>query len=339
MSVKTIQAPAGQFNQMKVSVIVPVRNEEQSIRALLESLLAQTRVPDEIVITDGGSTDATIRIVEEYLQRGKPIKLIRESAALPGRGRNLGAAAASCEWIAFIDGGIEPVGEWLAALLERAQLASADVVYGAWEPILDSFFKECAAIAYVPAPENVDGDWLRPRFIASSLMRREVWRAAGGFPENLRSAEDILFMKNIQKLDYRAVREPRALVRWNIQPTLLRTFKRFASYARHNIRAGLWREWQAAIFRYYGLLVVSATPAIFLGPKWLLITLSFWLVLLATRGVVALRRNRQNYPAGIARNALRLLLLVPIIGTLDAAALWGSVNWLLFDRVPKTRQA
>jgi glycosyltransferase involved in cell wall biosynthesis len=71
---------------MRVSVIVPVRNEERSIRALLDSLLGQTRMPDEIVITDGGSIDATTQIIEEYIQRGAPVRLIREGAALPGRG-------------------------------------------------------------------------------------------------------------------------------------------------------------------------------------------------------------------------------------------------------------
>ena len=80
---------------MKVSIVIPVRDEEDSIRELLDSLLAQTRPPDEIVITDGGSVDATPQIVEEYIRRGAPVRLIRAGAALPGRGRNLGAAQAS----------------------------------------------------------------------------------------------------------------------------------------------------------------------------------------------------------------------------------------------------
>ncbi len=77
---------------MKVSVIVPVRDEENSIRELLDSLLAQTRPPDEIVITDGGSVDATPQIIEEYIRKGAPVRLMRERASLPGRGRNVGAS-------------------------------------------------------------------------------------------------------------------------------------------------------------------------------------------------------------------------------------------------------
>jgi glycosyltransferase involved in cell wall biosynthesis len=116
---------------MKVSVIVPVRDEEDSIRELLDSLLAQTRPPDEIVITDGGSVDATPRIIEDYRLRGAPVKLIRAGAALPGRGRNLAAAEAQDEWLAFTDGGIHLAKDWLEALVAKAQEdESTDIVYG-----------------------------------------------------------------------------------------------------------------------------------------------------------------------------------------------------------------
>src|ERR671938_883366 len=152
---------------MKVSVIVPVRDEEHSIRELLDSLLKQTRPPDEIVITDGGSVDATPRIIEEYIQQGAPVRLKRAGAALPGRGRNLGAAAANFEWLAFVDAGILLDRDWLEHLLARAaQDESIAIVYGGWAPITDTLFKECAAITYVPPPALHDGVSVRPRIIA-----------------------------------------------------------------------------------------------------------------------------------------------------------------------------
>src|SRR6185437_10920693 len=133
---------------MKVSVIVPVRDEEHSIRDLLDSLLQQTRPPDEIVITDGGSVDATPQLIEQYIQQGAPVRLLRAGPALPGRGRNLGAAAAQFEWLAFTDAGIRLDRDWLEQLLTRVERENAiDIVYGAWEPVTDTFFKECAAIA------------------------------------------------------------------------------------------------------------------------------------------------------------------------------------------------
>ena len=143
---------------MKISVIIPVRNEEASIGGLIESLLQQTLRPDEIVVTDGGSTDATPGIISEFIDRGAPIRLLRESAALPGRGRNLAAAQAANEWLAFIDAGTSPEPIWLEALANRAQSSSdLDVVYGSYEPIADTLFKKCSVMAYVAPPAEVEG--------------------------------------------------------------------------------------------------------------------------------------------------------------------------------------
>lgn len=320
---------------MKISVVVPVLNEADSIRVLLDSLLAQTRVPDEIVIADGGSTDRTPQIVETYIARGVALRLIQERGALPGRGRNIAATHAASEWLAFIDAGIRPAHDWLEALAARAEREpEADVVYGAWQPVADSFFKECAAIAYVPPPSvEVDGRWMRPRFIASSLMRREMWRKVGGFPEHLRSAEDLLFMNEVERAGARIAYEPRAVVRWNIQPTLWRTFKRFTNYSRHNIRAGLWKHWQSAIFRRYAALACFALLALVFGWRWLPVSAGVWLLFLAARGVAALRRQRREFAASVWRNALRLCVLVPLIAVLDAAALVGSINWMVKDKL------
>jgi glycosyltransferase involved in cell wall biosynthesis len=323
--------------QIEISVVVPVRNEEDSVRALLEGLLNQTLPPAEIVITDSGSIDATREIVGEFIDRGAPITLIREQAGLPGRSRNVAVAQTRCDWIAFIDAGNTPALNWLAGLARRVSDGSAvDVVYGTYEPVVDSFFKECAAIAYVPPPFESGGGFVRPCSIVSALMRRKAWEMAGGFPEHLRSAEDLLFMRRVEQAKFNIVRTSEAIVYWSIQPSLWRTFKRFVEYARNNIRAGLFAEWQAPIFLRYALITASIVPAFFLSSRWLLVPLALWLLLLTARATKALRRNRKSYPASHARNLARLCLLIPIIATLDAATFIGSINWLLRDQLRLT---
>jgi glycosyltransferase involved in cell wall biosynthesis len=317
---------------MEIAVIVPVRNEEESIAALLDGLLAQTLRPSQIVITDAGSTDATASIIESYVARGAPVTLVRSGPAMPGRGRNLAVKASTCSWVAFIDGGIRPELDWLEKLTLRVSETQADVVYGDWRPVIDSFFKECAAIAYVPPPEKRDGAMIRPAFIASSLMRREVWEDVGGFPEDLRSAEDLLFMNRIEQERFRIAFEPRAVVHWGLQPGLWRTFRRFVVYGRNNIRAGLWKQWQLAISRQYALIAGLCLAAAFLGPKWLLAPMLIWLLMLSARALKSLWKNRKNYPAGFARQVLRFLALIPIIVTLDAAALLSVIVWLWLDK-------
>ena len=315
---------------MKISVIIPVRNEEASIRILLESLLSQTLKPAEIIITDGGSTDATPEIISQYLQGGVPVRLLREQAALPGRGRNLAAAQAANDWIAFIDAGIRPEPIWLEQLAQRAKDQSdVDVVYGTYEPVTDSLFKLCAVMAYVAPAYEINGRLIRPSSVVSVLMKRSVWEKVGGFPENLRSAEDLLFMRKIERANFKIARAPEALVHWQVQSTAWQTFKRFVGYARNNMRAGLWLEWQGPLSKRYGLLLLSTFPVIWFGAGWLLITLALWLSMLGARAAVAIWRNRACYPGSIFENAIRLLLLIPLIALLDTATIVGTLQWAL----------
>ena len=325
---------------MKVSVVVPFRDEEHSIRELLDSLLHQTRPPDQIVITDGGSVDATPQIIEEYIQKGAPVRLLRAGPALPGRGRNLGAAAADFEWLAFTDAGIRLNNDWLETLVARAASdESIDVVYGSWQPVTDTFFKECAAIAYVPPPALRHGILARPRFIASTLLRREAWAKVNGFPEELRSAEDLVFMDRLEEAGYRAVFEPRAQVHWNLRPTIGTTFKRFVVYARNNIRAGLWRQWQAAILFRYAVLLALVVLALIVDPRLVIVPIALWLLMLATRAAVAIWRNQHCYPAPFLRNVRRGITVMLLLAVLDAAAILGSVQWLLFDSFRWSRKS
>jgi glycosyltransferase involved in cell wall biosynthesis len=317
----------------EISVVVPVRNEAASIQQLIEDLMSQTRLPAEIVITDGGSTDETPDIVERLIAAGAPAKLLREPHALPGRGRNVGVSNSRGDWIAFIDGGIRPEPDWLEKLAEAAARNAADVVFGSYQPVTDTFFAECAAIAYVAAPQEIDGRLGRFQFIASTLIHRKVFETVGGFPEDLRSAEDLLWMRRVIASDFAVACAPEAIVHWRLQPNLGSTFKRFATYARNNIRAGLFGEWQGRIFVYYALIAAAAAGFFIFGPGTLAGPPLLWFLMLSVRALKALYVNRQAFPASVVRNSFRFLLVVPILAVLDAATFVGSLDWLLRDKL------
>ena len=331
--------PAG--NTIDISIVVPVRDEAESIGRLLNDLLTQTFKPQEIVITDGGSTDATVSIIEDFIRDGAPVRLVREVDSLPGRARNLAVQHARGNWIAFIDAGTRPAPEWLESLAQKIiDDSTTDVVYGTYEPVIDTFFTECAAIAYVPAPSAGEDGPVRPRSIVSALMRREVWKFVGGFPEDLRSAEDLLFMQRVQQANCKTVRASRAVVSWWIQPTLWLTFKRFVRYSRNNIRAGLFWDWQGRIFIYYAvlalpvfrILTVNADRTVRFDPLSLLLIPALFILLLSIRAVKALWRNRYAYAGGFLRNVARGFVIFPILAAIDLAAFVGSIHWLLADK-------
>ena len=326
-----------QTRPVAVSVVVPVRNEESSVRALLEGLLNQTLPPDEIVITDGGSTDATCDVIEDFIRKGAQIKLIREQFSLPGRARNIGVSKARNEWIAFTDAGNRAEPDWLATLTRQVTNdQTIDIIYGSYEPVIENFFQECAAIAYVPPRFQADGKFIQPRSIVSALMRRTVWEAVGGFPETLRSAEDLLFMRKVEQAGFRIKREPAAVVHWNIQRTLWGTFTRFVVYGRNNIRAGLWRNWQASIFVWYATMLGLLATTIFFGWWGVLVAALFWVCLMIARAVKSIDRNRRDRPANLIRNCARLFLIIPVLTAIDIAAIVGSIAWLFGDKLRAT---
>jgi len=67
--------------RMKITVVVPVRNEESSIYSLLSGLRQHTRPPHEVIIVEGGSTDETPAIVETEINSTSNLRLIRETNA------------------------------------------------------------------------------------------------------------------------------------------------------------------------------------------------------------------------------------------------------------------
>jgi cellulose synthase/poly-beta-1,6-N-acetylglucosamine synthase-like glycosyltransferase len=319
---------------LTISVVVPARDEEASIRALLERLLRQTRRADEIIVTDGGSRDRTAEIVAEFERCSEAVRLIRAGEALPGRGRNLAAGHASSEWLAFVDAGTLPASDWLELLASEVEREpTVDVVFGAWEPRVESFFEECAAIAYAyELPVEIDGIRISPPCVGSSMVRREVWQRVGGFAEDLRAGEDILFMDEIGGGRYRMAYAPRAVVAWEMPPTLLATFTRFRVYSRHNLRAGLWRRWHAAIVTRYALLALVALSSMALGARMIAFAFALWLLMLTARAAAASYRKRGIFKTTLMRGALRFIALLPLIAAIDAATLVGALHWLVVDR-------
>lgn len=83
-----------------VSVIIPAYNARDSIGQAIDSVLAQTRRPEEIFVVDDGSTDGTADIIKQY---GNQVTYLYQENAGAARARNTGIQAARCEWISFLD--------------------------------------------------------------------------------------------------------------------------------------------------------------------------------------------------------------------------------------------
>lgn len=86
-----------------VSVIIPTYNEGENIVQCLVTLQQQNYKPIEIIVVDDGSTDRTLKIIEDLKSKILNLKSFQQSHAGPGAARNLGAKEARGEILIFVD--------------------------------------------------------------------------------------------------------------------------------------------------------------------------------------------------------------------------------------------
>ncbi|MEA3411561.1 MAG: glycosyltransferase [Pseudomonadota bacterium] len=82
-----------------ISVIIPTRDRAHCLGRALESVLAQTAPPDEIIVIDDGSTDDTPTLVSGY----SGVRFVRQPTAGVSSARNRGIRETRCGWLAFLD--------------------------------------------------------------------------------------------------------------------------------------------------------------------------------------------------------------------------------------------
>jgi glycosyltransferase involved in cell wall biosynthesis len=302
-----------------------MRNEAATLDALLASIRQQTRPPDEVLLVDGGSTDDTAALARAATESDPRFKVIEAGPATPGRGRNVGIAAASNDWIALTDAGIRLDPHWLERLAQVAEAQpEVEVVYGNYEPVTDTFFERCAALTY-PAPRaQRPGGVMRGPFIASSLVRREAWAAVGGFPD-LRAAEDLIFMEQLARRGTRTGWAVGATVWWQLQPTLWRTFRKFVLYSKHNVWAGRQWDWHYGVARQYAVFALFVVLALAHNAWWLTVPAAA----VAARAAKSILRRREGRPLSWLLNPARFLGVALIILTIDLATFvgWAQALW------------
>jgi len=103
--------PAGAANT-SVTVVVPTYQRSEFVLRALESVFRQTRLPQEVVMVDDGSTDGSAELVE---QRFPQVRVIRQENRGVSAARNAGIRQARGEWIALLDSD----DQWAPTKLER----------------------------------------------------------------------------------------------------------------------------------------------------------------------------------------------------------------------------
>ena len=338
---------------MRVTVISTVLNEGEAIRRLLDSLLAQTRRPDEVVIVDGGSRDSTVAVIQEYAGR-LPLRVLVEPGANISRGRNVAIAAATGDVIASVDAGVWLEPQWLEKLVaplespngtrpattpasKVVQLPASSfqlpaAVAGFFVPDVHTTFEIAMGATVLPTVDEIKPESFLPSS-RSVAFTKEAWAAAGGYPEWIDYCEDLIFDFRLRDAAGPFAWAPDAVAHFRPRGSLKAFFKQYYRYARGDGKADLWRK--KHLIRYVTYLV--ALPGLIaLG---LLHSPGWWLVLLA--GVMfycatPFRRLRPQLAALASLEQVKAVILVPVIRALGDVAkmlgypagwIWRLQNW------------
>ncbi|MFA5362077.1 MAG: glycosyltransferase [Candidatus Omnitrophota bacterium] len=318
---------------MKVSVIMPVKNEEKSIVEVLRSLLDQTRAPDEIIITDGGSTDRTIELINRFIEEGAPIRLFREKEALPGKGRNVAIANASFDIIALTDAGTILTGNWLKSLIEPLD-ASPDtqIVYGVQGYYAKTFFEKCFVVVYRPPGKAYNGKMLYYPYMGSLLIKKEVWKKTGGIREDLRAAEDLLFFQKIRLEKFRSTVMPEAIAYWRPRSNFKETFIMGYTYSECDALAGMHGSNYVKKFLRYALGTCLLTVGFHHHIYYGLLIAGILLI-----SAVICRKNWKEFINTAIRNPFAYFMVIAIMVSLDVSSMAGYLKGLLSKRSSLTK--
>lgn len=185
---------------MKASIITPCLNSEKTIRDTIESVLGQTYDNIEYIIVDGGSTDRTIEIIEEYATafQGR-LRYISEkdNGIYDAMNKGINLACGDVVGIINSDDWYEP--EAVESAVQCLQETGADVVYGEIWMIDENGQREYHTSCSVFPPHP------------STFIRRESYQKYGMFDTGYQIAADRDFLLRLMAENVRFVRIDRIL--------------------------------------------------------------------------------------------------------------------------------
>ncbi len=181
---------------MKISIVMPVKNEASTLTRCLQSLARQTFGDFEVIATDDGSTDGSGEILDDWAARDARFQVFRASQSASGITANLiaGCKTARGEWIARQDADDWSEPDRLARLWQFAMERPECVAVGSW---VRRIAPGGEVFAEVRRPEDprLATAWLLergkgPPAHGAMMFRTAAYHAAGGYRREFTFAQD-----------------------------------------------------------------------------------------------------------------------------------------------------
>lgn len=176
-------------NNMKTSVVIPAYNAEDFINEQIEALLNNSLLPDEIIVSDNGSTDQTRNIVQSWGRKNSLVRCVDSSAR---RGvsyaRNVGCSAAQGDSLLICDADDIVSSDWVEKIVEA--LNDSDMVGAGYQTLLLNEELGCYQLdeINVSQPHVVEGT---PYLLGGNIgFKRTVMDTIGGFDSSYQGGHD-----------------------------------------------------------------------------------------------------------------------------------------------------
>jgi len=173
-----------------ISVIIPTCDRARMLQEAVESILAQTFQPLEIILVPNGASAETKATVDDLCRRHQLVRKVETKGRGTSLARNAGLAAARGHWITFLDDDDLWFREKLATQIEAATTTGADII--GYSRISFNELGDIAGSRLGPPPADMplrDAILLRRYFIGvPSLIRAVAFKSIGGFDEKLSSS-------------------------------------------------------------------------------------------------------------------------------------------------------
>lgn len=259
---------------MKVSVIIPAYNAQETIKALLDVLLDQdlSKNEFEIIVVDDGSTDKTGFRVKKY-----PVVYFKQKNKGAGAARNLGAKKAKGEILVFVDSDCLVPDNWLKNHYQKQQNKDFSIIGGGVKKPKEGNY--LAWTDYFSSWHNAHEDLEKhkPEYVPSLNLsvKKKDFEKIGGFWEKKLTGEDVDFCFRARKTGVKILFIP-SLAVWHQTPTLKGWLKHHFNWGYHapfvrGREPGLALHWlfRGGFFKALALfLPIGLGWSVFLALSW-----------------------------------------------------------------------
>lgn len=256
----------------KLSLIITTFNEEKSMGIWCDSILAQTRLPDEIVLVDSMSTDNTVNIIKNKLSSTNITLSIFIEKCNISKGRNIAISKARYDNILVTDAGVELSHTWIELMAKK--LSECDVVAGYYSFSGEQWFQKSYSRLFYKSPEQIDESTFLPSSRSLALTRK-AWESVSGYNESYDIGEDTEFDLKLKSRGYGISFEPNALVTWELRDSLYKLSKQHYLYSYWDGVIGQNKKGNSFLSFYFLMFSLILTCPVFHYFLFLLIPVLF----------------------------------------------------------------